>query len=250
MRYPKDKRRRQLIGSILYIIASLTAVSAGYCFDPSKGDKGDAHEDIVKQALYDALAPGNLAFLQKAVFFQSQQDDPRRHFAQGNLEKSKAYIDRESKVAINYASDADANEKSRARALMHLGFLMHTAQDFYCRTNYIERKLDSLKNGEMFDPYTYDLVDWTKLDVYQGLVASPEFDKCSPTSTEGAKKSGSMTYYQIARALAIRETQRQWDLFEALVRRRYAAHASAIITAFKQASCPDVDLKSLSVDLP
>jgi hypothetical protein len=59
-----------------------------------------------------------------------------------------------------------------------------------------------------------------------------------------------MTYYQIARALAIRETQRQWDLFQALVRRRYAAHAAAITTAFKQASCPDVDLKSLSVDLP
>jgi hypothetical protein len=251
MRYPKDKRRRLKIGLMIYAIASFFAICAAYAFDPAQGDQGDAHKEIVKQALYDVLAPGNLAFVEKVVAFQSQQDDPRRHFAQGNLDKSKAYIERESKVAINYASDADANVKSRERALMHLGLAMHTAQDFYCRTNYLELQLDALsKKGAGLDPYTCDLIDWTNLQAYQGLAASPEFDKCAPNSPEGAKKYGTMSYYQIARALAIRETQRQWETFDALVRRRYAAHATTITTAFKQASCPDVDLQSLSLDLP
>ena len=39
---------------------------------------------------------------------------------------------------MNYAGDADANVKDRERALFHLGQAMHTTQDFYCRSNYVE----------------------------------------------------------------------------------------------------------------
>jgi len=233
------------------MIALIAAVPAGFCFDPSKSSTADEHADIVKQALYDVLSPGNLSFVQKVVAYQSQQSEPRRHFADVSLDKSKAYIDRESKVSINYASDADANVHSRERALMHLGFFMHTAQDFYCKSNYIELNIEAInKKGATIDPYTAELVDWTKLDDYPGLQVAAEFDKCSPETAEGRKKSGSVTYHDVARAMAIRETQRQWNLFEALVRRRYPARAATIMTAFKQASCPDVDLKSLSTDLP
>jgi hypothetical protein len=245
MQYLRYDRYRRHATAVIYASTLIAWACAGaYCFDSP-----DEHGEIVKQALSGILCKGNLELLEKSASFSSADTEPRKHCSDNNLSKSASYIEREEKMAMNYAGDADANEKDRERALFHLGQAMHTAQDFYCRSNYIELIAEAAEaKKESVDPYTVRLIDWSSLsDDTQLASGSKELDKCTKEG-EGAKRCAGTTMNSVAHTLAIRETERRWNQFEALVRRKWQTKAMAIITAFKEASCPDVDLKSLSED--
>lgn len=209
-------------------------------------NNGNIHEQILKEALGNQFSATNLEIMIKGSESQDAANsegakEPRRHFDSTAVQSSVSYIDREKRKILNYAQDADSNPDSRARVLHHIGLMMHTVQDFYSRSNYIELRARQLKQtGKLANPYDMDLVDWSKLpEGYDGggeALGLAEVKKETPE--DGKQQLGSSTHYKVARELAIRETQRQWTSLESLLRNRYQGKATAIITALKEASCP------------
>lgn len=206
---------------------------------------GGIHAQIIKEGLGNQFSATNLDIIINASESQDAAGsegakEPRRHFDAKTLQSSLAYIDREKKKILNYAQDADSNPNNRARVLHHLGLMLHTVQDFYSRSNYVELRSKQLKGGKLSNPYDMELVDWSKLpEGYDGggeALGVAEVKKENPE--DGGKPLGPATHYKVARELAIRETQRQWTSLESLIRNRYQNRASLILTALKEASCP------------
>ncbi len=128
--------------------------------------------------------------------------------------------------------------------LKHFGQLLLAAQDFYSRSDYLEVQSARLseklgKNG--FDPYNIELVDWNKMlaatKQNQALIYGPA-TQAKEDSTQGKAALASTTYFKAARELAVRETSRQWEVLETLIKQRYHDRAITILAALKQASCP------------
>lgn len=238
--------------SILILLACWAV--DGYAFSSFSDRGGDVHGQITRDALAGTIFDANLAVIIKAVVSQDISgsegaNEARRHFGDDNFSASLAYIDREKKKALNYASDADTDPDNRARSLKHFGLMLHAAQDFYSQTNYVELALeDSRKRA---DPFNIELADWAKIpDGYVGPASGTrltsakynmDLDKDNAHTPEGKKAAAGTTYFMIARDLAVRETQRQWNLFEALLKGRFQTRAVAIIAALKEAS-PGKDL--------
>lgn len=215
---------------------------------------GDIHEQITREALGGTICDGNLAIIVRGCMSQDAPgsegaDEPRRHFRENNLSRTLSYIDREKRKVINFAATADGSEKDRVRALYHMGLLLHTAQDFYSQSNYIEVKeteANQKKRSYGVNPYAMELVDWGQLQTIAQqqtpgqkppVFKFENFDKQNPSSAQGQTKLGGATYYKMARELALRETQRQWNSVETLIRNRFGARASQILAALKQATC-------------
>jgi hypothetical protein len=216
-------------------------LSAG-AFSTTSSMGGEVHDQIIKEALTGTVCDANIKFMNDASDSQdapgtSAASEARRHFNDANLASAMAYLDRERKQALNYAGNADTDPDDRAQCLRHLGLLLHTAQDFYSRSNYIELQLQN--PNKRVDPYNIDLIDWGKLQAGQvGDLAcgNPDLNKDNATTGEGKRVVGKATYFSVARDLALRETQRQWNLFESLIRTRFNNRAPAIIAALKNAS--------------
>lgn len=237
---------------VLSILVTASAWQAAcFAFSSSNNTGGNIHEQITSEALKDLLSPANLKVIIDANVAQDASGSEalaelRRHFGDERFASSLGYIDREKKRALNYASEADTDPEQRGRTLRHFGEVLHCVQDFYSRTNYLELML--AKPALREDPYSIPLVDWQKVpDGYPGLVCfnakagnvndSAAIVKDS-LNTEAGKKivSGKITYFQVAKDLAVRESQRQWNLFETMIRNRCGTRAAAIIAALKQAS--------------
>jgi hypothetical protein len=256
---------RDRLNSFVFLLVATFALQPAHCFSSFDADGGNVHEQITKEALSGIVSDTNLAFIVKAVNSQDapgeeSATEPRRHFDDGQLSAALSYIDREKKKALNYAADADTDAENRAHCLKHFGMLLHTAQDFYSRSNYLEIQLED--GAKRANPYSIEVVDWAKVpDGYVGSKAGDaltsgkksgqktpatgqaaagisyqELNKDNAQSTEAKKTLPGTNYFNLARALAVRETQRQWTLFEALIRGRYLQRADAIISALKQAS--------------
>lgn len=234
---------------LLLVICSFQTAAYGFSSQDATG--GNIHEQVTSEALKGIVSEANLRVILNA---NSAQDatgseglaELRRHFGDERFTSSLGYIDREKKRALNYASESDTDPEQRGRALVHIGEMLHCVQDFYSRTNYVEIMLTNpaYKN----DPYSIPLVDWQKVpDGYPGLINfntkagnindSAKIVKDSAASEQGKKTAeGKITYFNIARDLAVRETQRQWNSFETMVRNRCGERAAAVIAALKQAS--------------
>ena len=241
-----------LMAILLFTCFQVQGVSA---FGSLESSGGNIHAEITKDALGGIFSPANLKIIVDANESQDKpgteaQGEQRRHFGEMQLMSSLGYIDREKKRALNYAAESDTDTESRGYALRHLGEFLHAVQDFYSRTNYVELmlKLPECKA----DPYQIPLVDWQKVAVgYPGLeschiragVAADQAERAamivkdSPSAPGGARiVTGKITYFQVARELAVRETQRQWNQFEAMLRNRCGPRAAAVIAAIKEAS--------------
>lgn len=256
---------KQLKQLVILAIAALPVYNPSLAFssfDAQGNSQGDIHAEIIREALRDSISEPNLNFMIQAS--QSQDaagkeaaGDSRRHFDNNNFNAALAYIDREKKMALNYAADADQDFQNHAQCLRHLALMLHTAQDFYSRSNYVELLLEDPRNRR--DPLNLSLVDWSKIPSgYVGQTSGTELNsglqdsKDNADLAEGKKMSGGYSYFQIARELAIKETQRQWNLFATLVQGRYRDRANAILTAIKTTSIksgsnagssPDLDLE-------
>lgn len=245
------KLNSDLLVKGLAVAVVLAQPTPGLAFSSSAGQGGKLHAEITEEGLRGTIGASNLKLIIDANESQDKKEsegakDSRRHFAAKTVESALSYIDREKKSALNYACEADTDQDSRANALRHFGMLLHSAQDFYSQSNYVELSLKS--PNYRGDPLQIPLVDWSQVPGgYAGLVANAAdsldnaqlFGKDNPTTDEGKKVAGKTTYYNIARELAIRETQRQWTLFETLIRNRCGERAAKIIAALKQAT-PEV----------
>ncbi len=233
----------------LFLCPHLTARA----FAPSSSGGQSIHEGITRDALTHIVSDDSLKLIVEANDSQDKAGgegalECRRHFDGGNLAAALSYIDREKKKALNCAAEADGDVQSRADALRHFGLMLHCVQDFYSRSNYLEIELEL--PACRANPFDIPLVDWSKLpDGYEGALsglglaaarhtdkADEKLNKDSELTPEGKKiVSGKISYYSVARELAVRETQRQWNLFEALIRARCPERSAAVIAALKQA---------------
>lgn len=237
-----------------FILLAALWQGAAFAFSSNSNTGGNVHGDITSEALKDLFSPANLKVIIEANLAQDQPgsaqlSELRRHFGDEHFTSSLGYIDREKKRALNYAAEADTDPEQRGRTLVHFGEVLHCVQDFYSRTNYIELMLSNPSYKD--EPYSIPLVDWQKVpDGYPGLICfsakagnptdTAGIVKDSSSTAEGKKViSGKTTYFSAARDLAIRESQRQWNLFETMIRNRCGSRAAAIIAALKQAS-PEV----------
>lgn len=217
-------------------------------FGSSDGTSANAHEQITRDALGGLFSEANLKVVIEANLAQDKSGSSglaelRRHFGDEHITSSLRFIEREKTRALNYACEADTDGQLRGQALSHFGELLHSVQDFYSRSNYLEIMFSN--NHYRNDPYSVPLVDWQKVpEGYPGLetfrttkAETAAFVKDSGT-TEGGKKivDGKTTYFSVARELAVRESQRQWNMFETMIRNRCGARAAAVIAALKQAS--------------
>jgi hypothetical protein len=242
-------KRIQLVAQILS--AAMFVYPAGYAMDTAS-PQGNVHGAITHDALQGVVSEDNLKLIMAA---NDSQDAPggegttlvekRRHFDAGAIPGAILYINREKNKALNLAAEADKDPQARLDALRHFGLMLHAMQDFYLRTNYVEMQLVDEANKN--DPYNISLVDWNKVGPsFPGLTAAKfgfpgedVLDKESGTAGGGKTVvNGKATYHTIARDLAVRETQRQWNLFETLVRNRCGERAPAVIAALRQASTP------------
>lgn len=234
------------------VSTALSFTQGSFAFSSSNNTGGLVHEEITREALKGIFSENNLKFLVDAnnALDQSGSEavsDLRRHFGDEKFSSSLAFLDRERKRALNYALESDTDPEQRGRALAHFAEVLHCVQDFYSRTNYIELMVAG-NPGYKDDPYSLPLADWQKVpDAYPGLVnfsnkAANLPEKASivkdSAGTECGKKivSGKVTYFQVARDLAVRESQRQWNIFETMIRNRCGARAAAILAAIKAAS--------------
>ncbi len=249
------------MGKLLTLGLCLTvlACQAGHAFSSFDAEGGSVHGAILREALRGTVSNTNIEFMIAACNSQDLPDsdwlkESRRHFDDGNFAGALAYIDREKRRALNYAGDADTDPDNRARCLRHFALVLHTVQDFYSRSNYVELLLEDPRN--QVNPYNVALVDWVK--VPEGYIGSrsgsclqsgmrsgatiannvsyAELNKDNVDSPEGKRLAGGVAYFKVARDLALRETVRQWNLFEALIRSRYLRRSEAIIAALKAAS--------------
>lgn len=237
-------------------IAILLTLATGFpenlaCAFAGESVSCKSHAEITHDALAGQFNPPNLELIQRSCDSQIKPgsegaSESRRHFTDDNFSKAIAYMDRQKKLILDFSCGADTNVRDRARALYHLGLLVHTAQDFYSHTNYIEVTAEYMKQrnqGLIGDPYSMDLVDWSKLGTHRTnvLQSTPELYKDDANGPEGRIALGDSTYFKVAKELATKETMRQWNSVEALIKLRYGTRSSAILTAMKQASCPVID---------
>lgn len=235
----------------LLLLSFVFIPSYALAFSSQDAGGGNVHAEITRDALKALVSEANLKVIVDANSAQDQTGSEglaelRRHFGDEKFSSSLGYVDREKKRALNYAGESDTDPEQRGRALIHFGEMLHSVQDFYSRTNYIEVMLSNpiYRN----DPYAIPLVDWQKVpDGYPGLInfnakAGKSNDsggivKDSLSTDQGKKSiSGKITYFSVAKDLAVRETQRQWNLFETMIRNRCGERAAAVIAALKQAS--------------
>jgi hypothetical protein len=267
---------------VLVILVALVFPSLVNAFSSEADQGGNVHEQILREALAGLVSDANLAYMVKAANSQDFTTskigkppvaDARRHFDNNQFLDSINQMNREQKVALNHALDCDTNLQDRAQCLKHLAYLLHTAQDFYSRSNYIELALEEERYKH--DPYSIPLVEWAKVPLgYVGkksgkklcsgyinegdklenaaessgeMLGYTVLNKDNAQTAEGKKKIDSATYYRLARDLAVRETQRQWALFEAVVKSRYPHKAANILASLRVAS-PDTSLPAEEQD--
>ncbi|MBX9670202.1 MAG: hypothetical protein K2X93_21560 [Candidatus Obscuribacterales bacterium] len=225
-------------------LAALFASSL-LCGFASKDTVGeDVHGSVIKEGLAGTICPTNIEVIINGS--QSQDSptldaaaDPQRHFDGKSIARSYDYIKREQRKVLNYCSDADSNSESRTRALYHFGMMLHTAQDFYSNTNYLKLKVEELDRTTdgAYDPYSIELVDWTRLGSKHIIVAGHELRVETARNAVMALPLQESTYGKVARGLAIRETMRQWTFLESLLTHRYGERAKTILIGLTQASC-------------
>ena len=195
---------------------------------------------IIDEALAGTVCNRNLAVIVEGAYYQNSKYNavdrkPERHFETKNLERSIKYINSERKKALHAALEAGPKPDMRTRTLFHFGMLLHTVNNFYLNTDYLEKLIEKLeKSGNHnFDPYDLPLVDWSEAGESGKYRVLSEAERKNRVE----KKLSSTTYAKAARGLAIKEVRRQWDTLEGLLRSRYFSQADIIIAAPKTASC-------------
>lgn len=230
--------RKLVLVSMLFASALLSGFASA---DPD----GDVHASVIREGLAETICPANIEVIINGSKAQDStvndaSSEQQRHFETKNINRSYEYCKREQKKALNYAADADSNAESRTRALYHFGMMLHTMQDFYSNTNYLNLKTDEMERtaNSGYDPYSIDLFDWARLNgTSPAAVGGVELKVESAPKAKMLQPLKDTTYGKVARGLAIRETARQWTFLENLLKNKYGERSATILLALREASC-------------
>jgi hypothetical protein len=198
---------------------------------------------IADEGLSGTVNGGNLTII-KSACQQAHSDPDGKDWADdvdGGVAKIFRFTDRETAKMLNLAATADTNSEDRAKLLHRFGFVLRALEEFYLKSNYLELKLES--SDKQVDPYNIEPINWTKIGHDSRSIAMSgfkfgDYDKSSVKLPEGAKTIDKVTYYSMAKELAVKESLREWNTVERLIRVKYPQRASEILTALKNASCP------------
>ncbi|PWT94725.1 MAG: hypothetical protein C5B53_12510 [Candidatus Melainabacteria bacterium] len=219
----------------------------GQCLAPAH------HEEVTETALKATICPANLKVVVLGAAGEAnrgdlQGDDSYRHFKDKNLLKTLNYVEREKRKVLNFCATADVDQKSRVRALYHFGLILHTLQDFYSNSNYLELKLDELRkehhalNSDSL--YSIPLIDWNRFlsllrNGNKTSIVVEGFDKADAGDPEARMTAGGITYLALAKELAVRETERQWLQLESLIKAKLQGSGAAVSVSLRNAGCPE-----------
>jgi hypothetical protein len=163
---------------------------------------------------------------------------------EANLVTAKifSYVERETRKIINFAGNADTSAEDRANALHHLGLLLRPMQDFYFRSNYLELKVEQGDPLRRPAPYDIEVLRLSQVgrdaqSISRNGFEYGDIDKTQPNATQSKKIYEKATYHTIVKELAVKETQRQWNTIEQLIKVKFPQKSSQIITALKQSKC-------------
>jgi len=177
-----------------------------------------------------------------------------KHFLDADLLKSINYMEREKLKILNLCITADSDQASRALALYHMGLLIHTAQEFYARSNYLELKLADYEKAKHVptseELYGLELVDWNALTTLlrngsKSNLQITAVEKGNPDSAESQKKVAGVSYFAVARELSLRETERQWHQLSSLIKSRLTKNGTEVLVALQNAGVPEQAIADL-----
>lgn len=300
--------------SLLQIIAiwvlALFTMHEAAAFSTFTAAGGTIHLEIITAALVnDPAIKISQKSLQELDLACSLQDtpgtdgftDPSHHFCNCKISESLDYIESCYKEIGQHLDSVDKKESEWKIVLKQFGLLLHTVQDFYAHSNYVEQILatnDSLapssiplvnwqgiskgiRTGYFFyrSSYENESASYKKLgkapdhdtistclvedkDVYPGTTYLKKIDydkikdfkdrlayvnnpklsvlhrdsnKDGPAEEQGkiVNPKTNISLYAYARALAIRDTKRQWQRLETMTREKCPQKADAIINILK-----------------
>lgn len=243
--------KRILIGAVATCILAADPLGA------LAGETGTPHKkpSVAEPGIYSSIADeglsatvcgGNMSII-KAACDKAHSDPDGKDYSDdtdGGVGKIFKLIDRQTTKILNLAPSVDTNPEDRARALYLLGLILRALDEFYLKSNYVELKIEAANgSSKAFDPYNVEPINWTKVgkDARSIEIAGfkfGDFDKSTAKTVEGAKKFDTATYFSIARELSVKESMREWNTLERLIRVKYPAKAAEIMVALKTASCP------------
>jgi hypothetical protein len=229
----------------LLVASSLGTVSESARSEPASGAKTApaSFAQIADDGLSGTISGGNLAIIKSAC--QQVHSDPDgkdwSDDADGGVAKIFRFTDRETAKVLNLAATADTSSEDRAKLLHRFGLVLRALEEFYLKSNYLELKVES--SDKQIDPYNIEPINWTKIGHDSRSIAMTgfkfgDYDKTSAKLPEGAKTIDKVTYYSMAKELAVKESLREWNTIERLIRVKYPQRATEIMTALKTASCP------------
>jgi hypothetical protein len=136
-----------------------SAVSAFMTF---KWFGGAIHQHILDDALYPlGLSRASLKTIGKGTDSQDipltdkYTASPQNHCDDNQIQQGSAYWQERIKRAVVDAKNADTNPRNCHKALFEFGEGMHTVQDFYSHSNYLEWLL---QNHKALEPVDWDNV--------------------------------------------------------------------------------------------
>jgi hypothetical protein len=224
-----------------------------YAFDAKEHLVPTVHEQVTTEALSRAVCQANLKVIAlgsdgETASANTQVDDSYKHFKDKNLLKTLNYVEREKRKVLNFCATADVDQKNRVRALYHFGVILHTLQDFYSTSNYLELKLEEMKKAHHAPTsenlYNLPLIDWSTLlsllrNGERTSIVVEGFDKSDADDPEAKLTVGGITYFALAKELAVRETERQWQQLESLIKAKLKGNGTAVTVSLKSAGCPE-----------
>jgi hypothetical protein len=116
------------------------------------------HAEMIHLALDDQFSPRAIERIIAANLYQDrprgQVGHPEYHFDDNAFEKSYAYIEEQRALTVSSLMAKDVSAAWSA-----FGRLIHTAQDFYSHSNYVDLWLSSQPNGVIPAPVEIDPMD-------------------------------------------------------------------------------------------
>lgn len=173
------------------MLALMACAACGLAFQSFEWWGGAQHYRLLREALepYGLPEPALLALRagadsQDGIASEKFTASPQNHADDNELAKTRQYVADQLGRAMLFAEEAwarpDAADKQSGvyKVLFRLGEALHTAQDFYCHSNYVEY---TLAKKLPFEP-----VDWARIP---SEVRSGQFYWSSLTANEGTAMS-------------------------------------------------------------
>lgn len=157
------ERKILLAGLVVLLLLNLAGAREASAFYTYRLWGGAIHKIISQEGLksaglsessFDVVDAGNTSQDRPGT---PQFSEPTHHFLDDQVKGSYDYIEERFNVIAGQVGKAHKDKKARYAVLYAFGELLHTSQDFYAHTNYLELQLKKNKSTIVYD---MPLVDW------------------------------------------------------------------------------------------